>query len=65
MAATLEVAEIFRRYDGRPHWGKMHSFTADELAAAHPRWNDWWAARDAVDPAGVFLNDRLAGWRPT
>ena len=57
--------EIFHRYDGRPHWGKMHSFTPDELAEAHPRWTDWWAARDAVDPAGVFLNDRLASWRPS
>ncbi len=54
---------VFRRYDGRPHWGKVHFFDADDLAAAHPRWNDWWQRRDVVDPAGVFLNDVLSAWR--
>jgi FAD/FMN-containing dehydrogenase len=56
--------QVFRRYDGRPHWGKMHELTGADLAAAHPRWTDWWVARDRVDPDGVFLNDVLAGWRP-
>jgi FAD/FMN-containing dehydrogenase len=55
---------VFRRYDGRPHWGKVHYFSADELAAVHPRWADWWSRRDAVDPEGVFLNDVLQDWRP-
>jgi FAD/FMN-containing dehydrogenase len=55
---------VFRRYGGRPHWGKVHFFDADDLAAAHPRWADWWERRDAVDPDGVFLNDVLSAWRP-
>lgn len=54
---------IFRRYDGRPHWGKVHYLDGNELAEVHPRWDDWWRARDAVDPDGVFLNDRLRSWR--
>ena len=56
--------EIFRRYDGRPHWGKLHGYDAAALAAAHPHWRDWWEQRDAVDPDGVFLNEVLAAWRP-
>jgi FAD/FMN-containing dehydrogenase len=56
--------QVFRRYDGRPHWGKMHEFTGDDLAAAHPRWSEWWAVRDGIDPDGVFLNDVLAAWQP-
>ena len=55
---------VFRRYDARPHWGKLHGCGAGDLAAAHPRWADWWTRRDAADPDGVFLNDVLAGWRP-
>jgi FAD/FMN-containing dehydrogenase len=55
--------QVFRRYDGRPHWGKMHEFTGTDLAAAHPRWTEWWAARDRIDPDAVFLNDVLAAWR--
>ncbi len=55
--------EVFLAYGGRPHWGKVHYLDGAQLAEAHPRWDDWWAARDAVDPTGVFLNDRMAGWR--
>ncbi len=55
--------EIFARYDGRPHWGKVHYLDGDELARRHPRWNQWWAARNAMDPDGVFLNSTLEGWR--
>ncbi|MCP5182739.1 MAG: FAD-binding protein [Pseudomonadales bacterium] len=50
---------IFRAHDGRPHWGKMHYLSGETLAAIHPRWRDWWRQRDAVDPAGTFLNDYL------
>ena len=56
--------EIFREYGGRPHWGKVHFQDAEELAAAHPRWADWWRVRDRWDPNGRFLNDHLAAWRP-
>ena len=56
---------IFRRYDGRPHWGKVHDFDAEDLRRAHPRWDDWWRRRDAVDPDGVFLNPALQRWQPT
>ena len=56
--------EIFRSYDGRPHWGKVNYLDGDELASIHPRWLDWWSARDRVDPTGVFLNDYLRSIRP-
>jgi hypothetical protein len=32
----LAGEEIFKRYDGRPHWGKLHSRTADELRPCTP-----------------------------
>lgn len=53
------VEAIFRRYEGRPHWGKMHTRTASELAALYPHWHDFRRVRAALDPAGVFLNDYL------
>jgi len=56
---------VFRRYAGRPHWGKVHYFDAEDLGAAHPRWRDWWSRRDAVDPRGTFLNATLESLRPT
>jgi FAD/FMN-containing dehydrogenase len=50
---------IFRRYGGRPHWGKMHSLSARELAPLYPRWDDFQRLREALDPRGVFLNPLL------
>lgn len=53
------IEQIFRRYDGRPHWGKMHTRRADELAALYPRWHDFRRLRAELDPQGMFLNDYL------
>jgi len=51
--------EIFLDFDGKPHWGKVNYLDRDQLAAKHPRWDDWWRVRDQVDPQGTFLNDYL------
>lgn len=56
--------EVFRSFDGRPHWGKVHYLEPDTLASIHPRWHDWWRVRDRLDPEGRFLNGYLAAWRP-
>ena len=50
------VESIFRAASGRPHWGKMHSLTADDLASLYPRFDEFVAVRDAVDPHRVFRN---------
>ncbi len=53
------IEAIFKRYQGRPHWGKMHTQTAESLAALYPRWHDFRRIRAALDPQGIFLNDYL------
>jgi FAD-linked oxidoreductase len=53
------IEEIFKRYSGRPHWGKMHTRTAAELAELYPHWHDFRRIRAALDPQGVFLNNYL------
>lgn len=51
-----EVVEpIFRRYDGRPHWGKMNTLTADDFATLYPHWEDFLEIRATLDPAGRLL----------
>ncbi|MFY1697356.1 D-arabinono-1,4-lactone oxidase [Solwaraspora sp. WMMA2101] len=42
---------------GRPHWGKLHWRTAETLASAYPRFADFLAVRDRLDPGRVFAND--------
>ena len=53
------VEEIMRAHAGRPHWGKMNWRTAEDLAPSYPRFNDFVAVRDRLDPDRVFTNDYL------
>lgn len=53
------MAEIFDRHEGRPHWGKLHEKTSDELADLYPRFADFQKLRKEMDPRGVFLNPHL------
>jgi L-gulonolactone oxidase len=41
---------------GRPHWGKMHYRDAESLAAAYPRFANFLAVRDKLDPQRLFAN---------
>jgi L-gulonolactone oxidase len=50
------VEAIMDSYGGRPHWGKRHFQTAATLAERYPRWADFQAARDELDPGRTFTN---------
>lgn len=52
----FSVAEpILRKYGGRPHWGKLHTLKARDLAALYPRFEDYVKVRNRVDPQGKFM----------
>jgi len=53
------VAEIMAHYSGRPHWGKMHFLTHEQLSVLYPRWTEFLAVRDQLDPSRTFHNDYL------
>ncbi|MCK2217571.1 FAD-binding protein [Actinomadura sp. ATCC 31491] len=53
------VEEIMTRLDGRPHWGKLHTRDAAYLAKVYPRFADFTALRDRLDPGRLFTNDYL------
>ena len=44
---------------GRPHWGKLHYRTAEDLRPVYEKFDDFVAVRDRLDPARVFTNDYL------
>lgn len=50
---------IFKEYEGRAHWGKMHTMTQAELQSAYPRLNDFIGVRNRLDEHGVFLNEYM------
>lgn len=53
------IEPIFKKYHGRPHWGKLNTLNTTELAALYPHWNDFQNVRREMDPEGKFLNPYL------
>lgn len=54
-----EMQRIFKRHSGRPHWGKWHSLTHNDLESVYPKWHDFIKIRSELDPQGLWLNDHL------
>ncbi len=49
---------------GRPHWGKLHGLDVEVLRARYPRFDEFVAVRDRLDPGGLLSNaylDRVLG----
>lgn len=59
-----DVEKVMTAAAGRPHWGKLHTRDAAYFAEAYPRFADFLAVRDRLDPARLFRNpylDRVLG----
>ncbi|MCG8964879.1 MULTISPECIES: D-arabinono-1,4-lactone oxidase [Streptomyces] len=58
--AYFTAAErIFTAHEGRPHWGKVHTRDAEYFARVYPRFGEFTALRDRLDPDRRFQNDYL------
>jgi FAD-linked oxidoreductase len=58
------VEELMLAHGGRPHWGKEHGLDAEALRARYPRFDDFLAVRERLDPRRMFANaylDRALG----
>ncbi len=53
------MERVFRKYDGRPHWGKLHSLKAAELRELYPKWDAFQTLRAEMDPDSIFLTERM------
>jgi FAD-linked oxidoreductase len=53
------VERVMVAHGGRPHWGKLHTRSAEDLAAAYPRLGEFLTLRDRLDPDRVFTNRYL------
>ena len=53
------VEGLMSDVEGRPHWGKLHSLEAETLRARYPRFEEFTALRDQVDPERRFGNAYL------
>lgn len=50
---------IFTEHGGRPHWGKVHTRDARYLSEVYPRFAEFTALRDRLDPGRLFANRYL------
>ncbi|WP_193776567.1 D-arabinono-1,4-lactone oxidase [Streptomyces sp. E2N166] len=58
--AYFTAAErIFTAHEGRPHWGKIHTRDAEYFSRVYPRFGEFTALRDRLDPDRLFRNDYL------
>jgi L-gulono-1,4-lactone dehydrogenase len=55
-----DVEAVMVAAGGRPHWGKMHTRSAQYLRQAYPKHRDFVALRDELDPERRFGNAYLA-----
>ncbi len=55
-APFREFEAVMGEWGGRPHWGKRSFLSAAELAPRYPRWADFAAIRERLDPDGRFVN---------
>ena len=53
------VEKIMTARGGRPHWGKLHTRTADDLRDSYPRFTEFTRLRERLDPERRFGNDYL------
>jgi L-gulono-1,4-lactone dehydrogenase len=53
------VEQIMLAHGGRPHWGKMHTLDAGALRSRYPRFDEFVALRDRLDPNRMFHNRYL------
>ena len=58
-ALLPDVEAALRPFGARPHWGKLFTTGADELAQLYPRMADFRELVRRYDPRGAFRNDYL------
>lgn len=54
-----QIEPIFWKYNGRPHWGKIHTLDAKRQRALFPRMGEFLDVRRAMDPKNIFTNDHI------
>ena len=53
------IEPILQTYQGRPHWGKINTFTNKQCVNAYPKWQEFIGIQKEYDPTGKFLNPYL------
>ncbi len=55
------IQPILLSHGGRPHWGKLHSLTSEQLSGLYPHFGDFLKVRAELDPNGRMLTPYMRG----
>ncbi|MCO7224138.1 D-arabinono-1,4-lactone oxidase [Pleionea sp. CnH1-48] len=65
---NLEIEQMsLRKYGARPHWGKNSVAIFEDMPSRFPKWDQFMAFKQEMDPNNVFTNDfwrRASGETP-
>lgn len=50
------LEEIFKAYDGRPHWGKINTLQTKDIIDRYPQFSTFMKHRQDQDPDGIFVS---------
>lgn len=53
------MESIFKKHEGRPHWGKWHTLKRTDLQKIYPKFEEFNKIRSEFDPNGIFINNHL------
>src|SRR5690625_4025820 len=53
------IVEVFKTYEGGPHWGKLHTLEKDDLQKVYPKFNHFIELRKQFDTKNILLNHYL------
>lgn len=54
-----KLEPILRAAGGRPHWGKMHTLSRPDFSELYPRFDEFCALREEMDPHWRFGSDHM------
>ncbi len=54
------LEEIFKAYDGRPHWGKMNTLTVEDVVERYPKYPEFMKFVQLHDPQGIFMSPYMS-----
>lgn len=55
-----EFEKALFNYQGRPHWGKIHTLTKEKVEELYPQtYRRFVEAKKTLDPSGLFSNDYI------
>jgi FAD/FMN-containing dehydrogenase len=50
---------IFKKHEGRPHWGKLSYCTQEDFKKLYPKYDNFVKIRNELDPTRRFSNDYI------